>query len=313
MNKLLIIAAFVLCMVSCANNDADIAPTDDLVQMQFNVNALNVDNEPMNAKRAPGATRAAGDTGTDGTETGETATPLSSKVNEINYIIQNVSTGKTYQGKQTPTDAGDEFGTIKLWIAPGTYKTFITAQNIVDGDGGTFLTGLKYDGYSFAYIYNINRDVFYYLDKQLTISKDMPSVDVNMSRENGKVVLQLTDDFPEEIKSIKLTFSVQPAWNCESSSTYNLQFPPKQEITLPVKDGKVAEWGFFMHPGKDHTLTIAMIDADDNELGTTNVTYSIYQNRRTIIHGNLTDVIKQKPFVITISDDWGTDVDVPLK
>lgn len=74
MNKLLIIAAFVLCMVSCANNDADIAPTDDLVQMQFKVGALDVNNEPMNAKRAPGATRA----------------------------------------------AGDEFGTIKLWIAPGT-------------------------------------------------------------------------------------------------------------------------------------------------------------------------------------------------
>lgn len=289
MNKLLIIAAFVLCMVSCANNDADIAPTDDLVQMQFKVGALDVNNEPMNAKRAPGATRAAG----DGTETGETETPLSSKVNEINYIIQNVSTGKTYQGKQTPTDAGDEFGTIKLWIAPGTYKTFFTAQNIVDGDGGTFSTGLKYDGYSFAYVYAINRDVFYYLDKQLAITKDMPSVDVNMSRENGKVVLQLTDDFPNEIKSIKLNFSVQPALNCEQLSTYNAQFPPKQEINLPVKNGKVEEWGFFMHPGKNLTLTISLIDADNNELGTTNVTYSIYQNRRTIIHGNLTDVIKQ--------------------
>lgn len=71
--------------------------------------------------------------------------------------------------------------------------------------------------------------------------------------------------------------------------------------------------GILYAPREKSYIEISLIDADNNELGTTNVTYSIYQNRRTIIHGNLTDVIKQKPFVITITDDWGTDVDVPLK
>lgn len=56
--------ASVLCMISCAEHDADIAPSsDDMGQVQFNVQTLDVDNEPMHAGKraalhAPG-TRAA--------------------------------------------------------------------------------------------------------------------------------------------------------------------------------------------------------------------------------------------------------------
>ena len=60
-------------------------------------------------------------------------------------------------------------------------------------------------------------------------------------------------------------------------------------------------------------ISCAEHDADDAEIGETHVKFQISKNRRTISHGNLLDVIKQKPFTITISDDWGTDVDVPLK
>lgn len=40
---------------------------------------------------------------------------------------------------------------------------------------------------------------------------------------------------------------------------------------------------------------------------------NIYKNRRTIISGKLFDVLNNRNFTITIADEWGNDVNIPIE
>ena len=68
-----------------------------------------------------------------------------------------------------------------------------------------------------------------------------------------------------------------------------------------------------MLPQTGRSVTLTLFDSSGAELGSTSVAVSFYQNRKTIVEGNLLDIISQKPFAITVTDDWGEDVVVPLE
>lgn len=295
--------ASVLCMISCAEHDADIAPSsDDMVQVQFNVQTLDVDNEPMHAgKRA--ALHA------PGTRAAETdATPLTDKANKIQYIIINTETGKSYEGTQTASDAGNDFGTIKVWIPGGTYKVFFAAFNESGDCTGILHYPISSDRKIVPKI-KANCDAFSYMNTSMKITTETNSVDVALNRCVGKVTLRLTDNFPDEIKRVHVYWLQSTEFQMETGKITDHEHV---NADLVVKNGVVDELSYFAMPD-DYDMKLTMYDADDAEIGETHVNFQIIKNRRTIIHGNLLDVIKQKPFTITISDDWGTDVDVPLK
>jgi hypothetical protein len=82
---------------------------------------------------------------------------------------------------------------------------------------------------------------------------------------------------------------------------------------LTIQSSAANEFGFYVLPQAGRTLTLSIYDDLGTELGTTSVPVSFYRNKRTIVEGNLLDVINQKSFVVTGSDEWDSDVVVPIQ
>ena len=84
------------------------------------------------------------------------------------------------------------------------------------------------------------------------------------------------------------------------------------ESYLTIESGSINEFGFFVLQQPNCTLTLSIYDDSGAELGATNVSISFYRNKRTVVEGNIFDVINQKPFVVTVSNEWDEDVVVPI-
>lgn len=283
--------AFVLCLVcvSCQDDSTPNPNDGEMVEVTFNVNPFEIGVEPMDAL----ASRSGG-------------VPANESVSEINYYIIKNSNQKMWQGKQLLETDGDEFGTIKLWLPEGEYSINMVAFK---PGGRSDLTWLERDKRLFFIV--DDRDMFGVYNYPATISATSPTVDITLPRTTGKLVVNFTDErIDPEIKSIDIRGTVvnaiYPQSNELSSSSNFTQ-------SLNVVNGHVDGWERFIIPQTNCSLTIGVVDEFGNELGTTNLKFNVYANRRTIISGKLMDVIQQRPLTITIDDEWGDDVNVPLK
>ena len=70
---------------------------------------------------------------------------------------------------------------------------------------------------------------------------------------------------------------------------------------------------YYVLPQTNRSVNFTIYDKAGAKLGSTSVRVDFYQNRRTIVSGNLLDIISQKPFSITVTDDWEDDVIIPLQ
>lgn len=295
--KIIILCVSLACLAACNKDDDLGTPEAEKVQVNFNVKTLGVDVQPMNAKMKSVSTRAA----------------ATSILTNIQYYLKNTTTGKVYSGEQTLTGAGDDFGNIALWIPAGTYQMVFfgygtanptgTAQMYVETDYNRAMITLK------------DKDAFY-LKTEKTISVEDSQVDINLTRLNGKLVVKLNDVVPSDIKKIKARIAYFPLFNTQTeTASYegNSGYASIMESYLTIEDGNVNEFGFYLLPQTGRTLTLSIYDDAGVELGATSVSVSFYRNKRTIVEGNLLDVISQKPFVVMVSDEWDSDVNVPLQ
>ena len=288
--KVLILGMSFTCLTACNNDMGTNLTETDNVEVRFNVNALNVDVQPMMTRTIP-----------------------SSILTNIHYALQNTTTQKWYSGEQSLSDAGDEFGHINLWIPTGNYKvTFFGYGN--DNPSGE--AGLRVEkDYNKTYININNKDGFMY-NSEVSIGDSETTTDVNLTRLSSKLVIKLNDVIPSDIGKIKARLTYYPLYDvARGEATYagSSGLPNVMEEFLIIKNSNVEEYGFFLLPQRGRVLTITLYDTSNNELGSCNVTVSFYQNKRTIVEGNVLDVINQKPFVVTVTDTWDEDVIVPLQ
>lgn len=83
--------ALLFALVSCNNNN-EITPDEKVCEVSFNVSTLNVSVEPMS----------------------RATSPASDVLTNISYCVKNTVTKKVYEGTQSLTNAGSDFGIIKL-------------------------------------------------------------------------------------------------------------------------------------------------------------------------------------------------------
>lgn len=295
--KIIILCMSLACLASCSKENDLESPEAEKIQVNFNVKTLDVDVQPMSAKMKSVSTRAAANT----------------ILTNIQYYLKNTTTGKVYSGEQALAGSGDNFGNIALWIPAGTY------QLVFFGYGTTNSTGTAQmyveTDYNRAMINLKDKDAFY-LKIEKTIGVEDSQVDVNLARLNGKLVIKLNDIVPSDIKKIKARITYFPLFNTQTEiATYEGTSGTASimESYLTIENGNVNEFGFYLLPQTGRTLTLSIYDDLGTELGTTSVPVSIYRNKRTIVEGNLLDVINQKTFVVTVSDEWDSDMVVPIQ
>ena len=102
--KLLFLWVSLACLTSCSKENGLESPEVEKVQVKFNVQALDVNVEPMkaNSMAMKVGTRAAATT----------------VLTNIQYYLKNTTTGKTYSGEQTLASAGSDFGTSLYGYPP---------------------------------------------------------------------------------------------------------------------------------------------------------------------------------------------------
>ena len=280
MKKLSIICAtaLVLATSSCTKTQESIE-SGELVKVTFNVSAFDVNVEPMT----------------------KTSVNASDGLTKLDYLI--VSSGKSINGTQTISANPDEFGTIELWLSPGTYTAYFAGYA---GDGV-----LRDAGNKEYRIQTTNAETFYFKNT-LTISASENTYNIQLERLSGKLVIDITDEnVPNDIKGVKVSFAPVDIYQVKDELTIT-----STAITndINVANGVFPEYGYFMFATqRAEDLLFQLIASDNSVLGECYVQYNIYKNKKTIVRGNILDIITQKGLSITYNDEWGTDVVVPIK
>lgn len=292
-------------LAACSNNEnSEVTKQSELVNVKFNVKSLDVDVEPMggnaNSRKAP-MTRASSSPG--------------DVLHTINYALMKAGTYQVITGEQTKADAGDDFGTIKLTVAPGDYDIFFIATganpardaslSLNWGDSYTSETGFTMR----------NQELFTYHERSM-IDNSNTSFDVEVERLVGKLVVNLTDEeLQENVEKVKVSYEYLPQYLFYLDESRKDKWGNSGSVDMEIefKDGHFSEHARFVTPQNGIVVTFTTYDINEKEIASTNVTCNIYKNRRTIISGKLFDVLNNRNFTITIADEWGNDVNIPIE
>lgn len=257
-----------------------VAPDQEEVLVTFNVSSLDVEVQPM----------------TKATAAAET------EVTTIQYFLRNISTFKEYSGTQTKAAAGDDFGKFSLMLSPGTYAVNVLAY---PGDKGSSVTLDQSNDRILAY----DRDAFF-KSTDANVQAGTDSYSVVLDRIVGQLSVHFNDDF-SDFGSVKITIEgVKYSRQMMSESLSTLTTTVEKTLTVGA-NGACPDFSMFAFP-QTMTLKIKLFDKSDVELGTTTKIIDVYKNRKTIVSGNLLDVLSGKEFAVQINDDWGTDNEVSL-
>lgn len=294
--KLMILGVSLACLTAC-NNDNDFDSNEvELVNVKFNVNALSVDVQPMAKTRSVGTRASARDVLTD-----------------IQYHFFNTKTSERTSGTQS-IGADANFGEFSVMLPPGNYNA-IFLGNTANNKGGLFT--ISFGGYiSSETAFSVNDKEVFYHKTTYDISNSGQSEEVGLSRLVGKLVLQLTDDdIPSDISRISANIEYlprfKPMYNQSATSAVGNAGWSTRDLTFSSNNIDVLEIYYLPHTSRKIILTV--YGSDNSVLASTEVQYSIYSNKRTIVQGKLFDIINSRDFNVTVSDEWDEDVIIPLQ
>lgn len=292
----MILGVSLACFTAC-NKDKGFENNEvKKVEVKFNVQALNVDVQPMNAARSV-TTRA----------------EEKSVLTDIQYYFFNTVTNEKVSGNQSSSTTGGAFGQISVMLSPGRYDA-VFLGNTANNAGGIFSVNLGDNITSNSAFSVFNKEVFY-LKTTYDITSATKSEEVDLSRVVGKLVLQLNDkNIPNDVSRIGVSFDYLPRFRpmYNESTTTPIGYHETFNKDLVFTNSQIDELGVFLLPQQSKTMTITTYDSKNNPLGSTHVVFSIYSNKKTVIQGNLFDILNGRGFTITVTDTWDADVIIPL-
>ena len=284
--------AFVLLFGACNESVISEMP-EDPVTVTFNVSTLNVDTQPMSRAATSGA-------------------ELSEVVKKIRYYIYNSSNSQLIKYGSSTYDANDpdeNFGVITESLTPGTYSIMFYAE----GKGNGYCDFCNTEPFNYeSYFKYKDMEVFYYAGT-ITVESTSTSFDVELPRKSGLLRINITDAVLSTVSKVEFSFSDSYRWYPKSDGSYNDSYTYQATIT----EGKLDVFDYYFSfpdalPSKDVKVKISVYDTSNNLLGEKSVTAPIYENKRTIVSGELFSTISDKNISVTINDVWGEDVDVEL-
>ncbi len=296
--KIKIFSMLLLLLTSCSKSMEDETPISKPISVTFNLNPLTVNVEPLSSK-ARVQTRAA-----------NTADVVSS----ISYYIYNATTSNIVaKGSSSYTPGVDavpvDFGKVTIKLVPGTYKVIFYAQG--KGKGYFYANNFSDKLYYDSYFKMSDKEVFYYTG-DLTVSAESTNFDINLPRMGGLMRVNILDDLIPDVKKVTVTISEYNRWYCLGSSGTDLQYFVTNTYEATLGATKMDVFDYYVTRPQNITVTIKVLGVNDVVLFEKQLTVPIYDNRRSIISGNLFSTIGNKDLTITVNDLWGEDNNINL-
>lgn len=286
-----VIVLAMIFFVSCSNDEI---PGDEAkeVPVTFNISTLNVGTEPMSRGTNSGA-------------------DLWNVVNTIGYYIYNTKDYNLHRSgvssfipgvEQVPSD----FGQITEILMPGTYQAVFYALG--KGNGSFAFAGTNQISSGTTINYK-DKEVFYY-HENINILAGSNMVEINMPRKSAMLRIDITDEVTSDVGKVTYTISDGNEWNVyykrnERSTSHSY------DATITNNKLEVFEY-YFSFPNKQSTLSIAIYNKGEELIGKKDIIIPLFENRRTIVSGELFTSLGAHDMNIIIDDVWGEDVTVPI-
>ena len=225
-----------------------------------------------------------------------------------------MNTFQTSTISQTISKDAERFGRITAWLSPGTYQIGIVgAGNDGSGDDMNLnAVSLSRSNHGTFNARSYDKDAFGF-SKTFSVS-DVPDIETNITLDRyvGKLCVQIDGELPEFISRVELSFDHR-LW-VSLSDFRSSEIEGRNEVLkdLNISDGNLAEYTRFITPGEANVRFLTY-DNDGKQINATDVHVNIYSNKRTIIRGNVENLLNQTPFEISVNDTWDSDVIVPLQ
>lgn len=291
---------FLSCLLSCSkNDDVEDSVETEKVQVLFSVKTLDVDVQPMDSPQLKSL---------------DTRAAANSILNDIQYCFYNTETNEIVKGSQSKATDVANFGKLSVMLTPGNYHAIFIGSTS-NNPGGTLSVNFGTAFSSDVSFTTLDKEVFY-TRTTYAITNTSTAEDVDLSRIVGKLVLRLTDtSIPSYFGKIKVKFDYLPRFRpmYNESATNPTGYAADFEKDLSFTSSQIDETGLFLLPQTSRIMRITIYNSSNEELASTQVSFSIYSNKRTIIQGNILDVINNRGFNITVSDEWDEDVIIPIQ
>lgn len=285
-----ILAAFL--SGSCSDNEQLIEPQTE-ISVTFNVSTLNVGTQPMSRATNSGA------------DLWDVVNTIGYYIyNNTDYYLQRSGISSFVPGvEQVP----DNFGQITEKLMPGSYQAVFYA--IGKGNGTLTFTGTDQinSGTSISYK---DKEVFYY-HENFTVAAESNMIEINMPRKSAMLKIDITDELTSDIGKVTYTISDGCIWNIYYSKN-NRSTTYTYEASKTNNKLDLFEY-YFSFPNKDASISIAIYDKSETLIGKKDLTIPLFENRRTIISGELFSSLGSNDINIIIDDVWGEDVNIPIR
>lgn len=280
-----------LLLGACTQEDTAEIVGERTYPLNFSVSSLKTDVVPI-------------------TKSSNSETQLSEHFTTIHYLGYKDYV-KIFGGSQIFNAAKpEEFGTITEQVPAGNY--YFGFFGVGSGVGAVTLSIGDVMGDN-DYIESTGREVWYKEFKNIEVTANTTNMDVAMTRKTGRLMLNITDKAPDNVGKVNVLVYYAKRYRITTGSSSTVTGSGQYSKDLSLTDGTLEPFEFncFQSAG-GMSVKISIYDKTNNILDSRSVSLNVYENRKTIITGELFNNVNGKDFIITVSSDWGQDNIVDL-
>jgi hypothetical protein len=291
MKVLKFIPLALLLLVSCNKEDV-LNQEEQNYPITFNVSSLDVDYQPF-LRAAPEISTRAG-----------TSEPIYEKFQTLEYFGYRERV-QTFKGTQAyNASEPNDFGNVKAQAPAGTYYLgFFGVSNGV-GDYRINISSVLGEN---DYIETNGREIWYKEIKESEITASDNNIDIEMTRKTGRITLNITDQVPANVKRVGIEIYYRSRYRISDGTTPTYTNTTNYTANIPINNNQLGTFEFNCFPNTNAIVNMYIYDSSNIELDKRELTLNVYENRKTIITGELFNNVSGKGFSITVSDDWGED------
>lgn len=204
------------------------------------------------------------------------------------------------------TKSDSNYGQASIRLQEGVYNAVVVGNNTIKAPASSFDAAVIEESFS--------KETFSAIQPFKVVANGTKDVAITLRRTIGRVELNLTDEFKETYKTLKVTYSNAPV-------SYSLA----HSATLATKDFEISEKlvndnpvdaAFYSFGNEANaagkTIVIEAYDTSDNLIVSRSIgNVTILPNHITKITGKIFD--GNADFVITVDTAWDDDINIPIE
>ena len=281
MNKRTFLAVTIILSLTACSKEKEATSATELVPINFSLKTLTTEIMPFS--RA-------------------SSSSISTYFTTLEYFGYS-GNRQIFKDCQIYNELNNDFGLIKTAAPTGTY--YLGFFGIGEGVGNYKMSIGNIAGDN-DYIESTGREIWYKEFKNYSITNSTSNIDVTMTRKTGRITLNITDAVPVHIGRVNIEILYRSQYRLTdgvaktmTSTTYNTD--------IPIENDKLSEFNFNCFPSTGSIVNLSIYDKNDVLLDQRHLSIEVFENRKTVITGELFNNVDSKEFCVIVSDDWGED------